>query len=75
MDTLRKAKDKIRYVHARYEEAGALAARGYAKFTGKLGVCFATFGPGAVHMLNGLYDAKIDQAPMLAISGSRGRSD
>ena len=57
MDALRKAKDKIRYVHVRHEEAGALAACGYAKFTGKLGVCFATAGPGAVHMLNGLYRA------------------
>ncbi len=53
----------------RHEETAALAATGYAKFTGKLGVCFATSGPGAVHMLNGLYDAKIDQAPVLAISG------
>src|SRR5690348_8427759 len=69
MDALRKAKDKIRYVHTRHEEAAAMAASGYAKFTGKLGVCFATSGPGAVHLLNGLYDAKIDQAPVLAITG------
>src|SRR5690242_2758708 len=49
VDALRKASDRIRYVHVRNEEVGALAAVGYAKFTGKLGVCFATAGPGAVH--------------------------
>jgi pyruvate dehydrogenase (quinone) len=69
MEALRKARDKIRYVHVRHEEAAAMAATGYAKFTGKLGVCFATSGPGAVHLLNGLYDAKIDQAPVLALTG------
>ena len=69
MEALRKAKDRIRYIHMRHEEAAAMAACGYAKFSGKLGVCFATAAPGAVHMLNGLYDAKIDQAPVLAISG------
>jgi pyruvate dehydrogenase (quinone)/pyruvate oxidase len=56
-------------VHTRHEETAALAACAYAKFTGKLGVCFATSGPGAVHLLNGLYDAKADQAPVLAITG------
>lgn len=69
VDALRKHKNKIRYIHVRHEETAAMAASGYAKFTGKLGVCFATSGPGAVHMMNGLYDAKIDQAPVLAISG------
>ena len=69
MEALRKARDKIRYIHVRHEEAAAMAASGYAKFTGKLGVCFATSAPGAVHLLNGLYDAKIDQAPVLAITG------
>ncbi len=69
MEALRKAQDKIRYIHVRHEEAAAMAASGYAKFTGKLGVCFATSAPGAVHLLNGLYDAKIDQAPVLAITG------
>jgi pyruvate dehydrogenase (quinone) len=68
MEALRKAKDRIRYVHTRHEEAAAMAACGYAKFSGKLGVCFATSGPGAVHLLNGLYDAKIDQAPVRAIT-------
>jgi thiamine pyrophosphate-dependent acetolactate synthase large subunit-like protein len=49
----------------RHEEAAAFMASGYAKHTGKLGVCLATTGPGAVHLLNGLYDAKMDSAPML----------
>ncbi len=52
-----------------HEEAAAFAACGYAKFTGRLGVCFATSGPGAIHLLNGLYDAKLDHAPVLAITG------
>jgi pyruvate dehydrogenase (quinone) len=69
VDALRKAADRIRYIHVRHEEAAALAASGYAKFTGRLGVCFATSGPGAIHLLNGLYDAKIDGAPVLAITG------
>jgi pyruvate dehydrogenase (quinone)/pyruvate oxidase len=69
MEALRTHKDRIRYVHVRHEETAAMAACGYAKFTGKLGVCFSTAAPGAVHMLNGLYDAKIDQAPVLAITG------
>lgn len=69
MEALRTRQDRIRYVHVRHEETAAMAATGYAKFTGKLGVCFATAAPGAIHMLNGLYDAKIDQAPVLAISG------
>ncbi len=69
VEALRKAKDRIRYIHVRHEETAAMAASGYAKFTGKLGVCFATSGPGAVHLLNGLYDAKLDQAPVLAITG------
>jgi pyruvate dehydrogenase (quinone)/pyruvate oxidase len=69
VEALRKAKDRIRYIHVRHEETAAMAASGYAKFTGKLGVCFSTAGPGAVHLLNGLYDARLDQAPVLAITG------
>jgi pyruvate dehydrogenase (quinone)/pyruvate oxidase len=69
VEALRKAKGRIRYVHTRHEETAALAACAYAKFSGRLGVCFSTAGPGAVHLLNGLYDAKIDQAPVLAITG------
>jgi pyruvate dehydrogenase (quinone) len=68
-ESLRKAEDRIRFVHVRHEEAAALAAVGYAKFTGRLGVCVSTSGPGAVHLLNGLYDAKVDGAPVLAITG------
>src|SRR5262245_3471454 len=68
-ESLRQRKDKIRFIQVRHEEAAAFAACGYAKFTGRLGVCFATSGPGAIHLLNGLYDAKLDQAPVLAITG------
>src|SRR6058998_1402389 len=66
---LRTHQDKIRFIQVRHEEAAAFAACGYAKFTGKLGVCLATSGPGAIHLLNGLYDAKLDQVPVLAITG------
>lgn len=69
VESLRRAKDHIRFIHCRHEEAAALAACGYAKFTGRLGVVFSTAAPGAVHLLNGLYDAKIDGAPVLAITG------
>src|SRR3954471_7837226 len=69
MEALRTRQEKIRFVQVRHEEAAALAAVGYAKFSGKLGVCLATTGPGAVHLLNGLYDAKFDQVPVLAITG------
>ncbi|MGH9299370.1 MAG: thiamine pyrophosphate-dependent enzyme, partial [Acidimicrobiales bacterium] len=69
MDALRKKADPLKYVHCRHEEVAAMAAVGYAKFTGKLGVCFSTAGPGAAHLLNGLLDAKTEQAPILAITG------
>jgi pyruvate dehydrogenase (quinone) len=68
-EALRQTRDKIRFIQCRHEEAAAFAACGYAKFTGRLGVCFATSGPGAIHLLNGLYDAKMDHAPVLAITG------
>jgi pyruvate oxidase len=68
MEPLRKHKS-IRFIQVRHEEAGALAAAAYAKMTGKLGVCTAIAGPGAIHLLNGLYDAKMDSAPVLAITG------
>ena len=68
-EALRKEKDKIRFVHVRHEESAALMACAYAKFTGRLGVCIATSGPGGIHLLNGLYDAKLDRAPVLAITG------
>ncbi len=71
MEALRQRQDKIKFVHVRHEEAAAFMACGYAKFTGKLGVCLATSGPGGVHLLNGLYDAKLDGQPVLAITGSQ----
>ncbi|MGH7278784.1 MAG: thiamine pyrophosphate-dependent enzyme [Candidatus Rokuibacteriota bacterium] len=69
MEALRKRQDQIRFVQVRHEETAAFMACGYAKFTGKLGVCLATSGPGGIHLLNGLYDAKLDQQPVLAITG------
>jgi pyruvate dehydrogenase (quinone)/pyruvate oxidase len=69
MEALRKHKDQIRYIHVRHEEVGAMAAVGYAKFTGRLGVCFSTAGPGVTHMMNGILDAKSEQAPLLVIGG------
>lgn len=69
IEPLRKAKDKIKFIQVRHEEAGALAAAAYAKLTGKLGVCTAIAGPGAIHLLNGLYDAKLDHVPVLALAG------
>jgi pyruvate dehydrogenase (quinone)/pyruvate oxidase len=69
VDALRKRRGDLRYIHVRHEEVAAMAAVGYAKFTGKLGVCFSTAGPGAAHLLNGLLDAKVEQAPLLAITG------
>ncbi|MDQ1489335.1 MAG: hypothetical protein QOJ23_1849 [Actinomycetota bacterium] len=69
MEALRRHRDKIRFVLVHHEEAAALMATGYAKSTGRLGVCLATSGPGGVHLANGLYDAKLDHAPVLAITG------
>src|SRR5262249_55679824 len=61
--------EKIRFIQVRHEEAAAFAACGYAKYTGRLGVCLATSGPGGIHLLNGLYDAKCDGQPVLALTG------
>src|SRR5476649_519449 len=69
MEALRQRQEKIRFIQVRHEEAAAFMATGYAKYTGKLGVCLATSGPGGIHLLNGLYDAKLDGAPVLAITG------
>jgi pyruvate dehydrogenase (quinone)/pyruvate oxidase len=69
MEALRKRQEKIRFVQVRHEEAAAFMACAYAKYTGKLGVCVATSGPGGIHLLNGLYDAKLDGQPVLAITG------
>jgi pyruvate dehydrogenase (quinone) len=68
-EALRKQQDRIRFIHVRHEEAAAFMACAYAKFTGRLGVCIATSGPGGIHLLNGLYDAKMDGMPVLAITG------
>ncbi len=69
MEGLRRNQDKVRFVLVHHEEAAAFMATGYAKSTGRLGVCLATSGPGAIHLLNGLYDAKLDHVPVLALTG------
>jgi pyruvate dehydrogenase (quinone)/pyruvate oxidase len=69
MESLRQRQDHIRFVQVRHEEAAAFMACAYAKYTGKLGVCLATSGPGGIHLANGLYDAKLDGQPVLAITG------
>src|SRR5437773_3881051 len=69
IEALRTRQDRIAFIQVRHEEAAAFMASGYAKFTGKLGVCLATSGPGAIHLLNGLYDAKLDGVPVLALTG------
>jgi pyruvate dehydrogenase (quinone) len=74
MGALRRAEEDIDLVQARHEEASALMACGHAKFTGEIGVCLATSGPGAIHLLNGLYDAKLDHQPVLAIVGQQARA-
>jgi pyruvate dehydrogenase (quinone) len=69
MEGLRRHRDKVRFVLVHHEEAAAFMATAYAKATGRLGVCLATSGPGGIHLANGLYDAKLDHAPVLAITG------
>jgi pyruvate dehydrogenase (quinone) len=66
--------DKIKFVQVRHEEMAAFMASAYAKFTGELGVCIATSGPGASHLLTGLYDARLDHMPVLAIAGQQART-
>lgn len=68
-EALRTHADRIQFIQVRHEEAAAFAACGYAKHSGRLGVCLATSGPGGIHLLNGLYDAKFDGQPVLAITG------
>jgi len=68
-ESLRTHQDKLRFIQVRHEEAAAFAAVGYAKYSGRIGVCVATSGPGGIHLLNGLYDAKCDGQPVLAITG------
>ena len=69
MEALRTHRDQIRFIHVRHEETAALAACAYGKFTGRPAACLATAAPGAVHLMNGLYDARIDQSPVVAITG------
>ena len=69
MEALRQRQDAVRFIQTRHEEAAAFMACAYGKYTGKLGCCLATSGPGGIHLLNGLYDAKMDQSPVLAITG------
>lgn len=69
-----RAEDQPRFIQARHEEMAAFEACGYAKFSGRVGVCAATSGPGAIHLLGGLYDAKLDHVPVVAIVGQTARS-
>jgi pyruvate dehydrogenase (quinone) len=69
MEALRKAREQVRFIQVRHEESAAFMACAYAKHTGRLGCCLATSGPGGIHLLNGLYDAKLDGQPVLAITG------
>src|SRR5437588_5914652 len=71
---LERQKDKLEFVQTRHEEMAAFMACGHAKWTGEVGVCLATSGPGAIHLLNGLYDAKLDHKPVLAIVGQQSRA-
>jgi pyruvate dehydrogenase (quinone) len=69
VEALRTRQDKIKFIQVRHEESAAFMACAYAKLTARLGVCLATSGPGGIHLLNGLYDAALDGAPVLAITG------
>src|SRR6195952_3612927 len=71
---LQRAKGKIEFIQARHEEMAAFMASAYAKFSGELGVCLSTSGPGASHLITGLYDARLDHQPVLAIVGQQARS-
>jgi len=74
MGALDRAHDRLEFVQARHEEMAAFMASGHAKFTGDIGVCLATSGPGAIHLLNRLYDAQTDHQPVLAIVGQQART-
>src|SRR6187551_2205849 len=73
MGAFERIGDKIEFIQTRHEELAAFAATAHAKFTGEVGVCMATSGPGAIHLLNGLYDAKADHQPVVAIVGQAAR--
>lgn len=70
MEAIRTRQGRIRFIQVRHEESAAFAAAAHAKFTGRLGCCLATTGPGGIHLLNGLYDAKLDRAPVIAVTGA-----
>src|ERR1700689_3366570 len=70
---LGKVKDSLQYIQVRHEEVGAFMASAHAKFTGQVGLCYATSGPGAIHLLTGLYDAKMDHVPAVAVVGQQAR--
>ncbi|MGH8537249.1 MAG: thiamine pyrophosphate-requiring protein [Gammaproteobacteria bacterium] len=74
MGALARAEEKIEFIQVRHEEMAAFMACGHAKFTGEVGICLATSGPGAIHLLNGLYDAKLDHQPVVAIVGQQRRA-
>jgi pyruvate dehydrogenase (quinone) len=74
MGALERAEDRMRFIQVRHEEMAAFMACAHAKFTGQVGVCLATSGPGAIHLLNGLYDAKMDHQPVVAIVGQSARA-
>src|SRR5438067_10643663 len=75
MEALRTRADRVRFIQVRHEEAAAFMACAYAKYTGELGVCLATSGPGGIHLLNGLYDARLDHQPVLADGFALSRPD
>ncbi len=74
LGALNRAGGRFEFIQVRHEEMAAFMASAYAKFTGRLGVCMATSGPGASHLLTGLYDAKLDHMPVLAIAGQQARA-
>src|SRR5205809_7839218 len=74
MGALERAGDRMRFIQVRHEEMAAFMACAHSKFTGEVGVCLATSGPGAIHLLNGLYDAKMDHASVVAIVGQAATS-
>ena len=74
LGAMNRANGKIKFVQVRHEEMAAFMASAYAKFTGDLGVCMATSGPGASHLITGLYDARMDHMPVMAIAGQQARA-
>ena len=74
LSALGRMEDALDFVQVRHEEEAAFMACGHARFTGEVGVCLATSGPGAIHLLNGLYDAKLDRQPVVAIVGQQARA-